>query len=383
MSLLDRTLPEPNFVDRDADAITRDLVRLYEELTGLTLYPAQAERLLVNVIAYRDKLMREAIQDAAKLNLVRYSRAPILDYLGENIGVPRLSAAPALCTLRFTFASAPLVNTAIAAGTAVAAGGGGAATTLIFATTNAATVPAGSLSYDVPATCQTVGAKGNGFVAGQVNKLQSATPGLQVTNVANTNTTSAGADAENDDRLKQRIVLAPEQFSNAGSIEAYKFFSLGANPDIIDVEVISPTPGEVAIYPLMRNGGSYGLPSAAVLGQVLAACNGERVRPLCDTVTSNTPVTRPFALTVQLTLYSGADVAIAQDLATKAANAYLARVTSKLGVDVVPSQIESAMDVYGVYRVAVVSPAAPLVLEKNEWPQCTAVTITVVGEVQG
>lgn len=382
MSLLDRTLPEPNFVGRDADAITRDLVRQYEELTGLTLYPAQAERLLVNVIAYRDKLMREAIQDAAKLNLVRYSRAPILDYLGENIGVPRLSAAPALCTLRFTFSAAPLVNTAIAAGTVVAAGGGGAATTLIFATTNAATVPAGSLTYDVPATCQVVGAKGNGFVAGQVNKLQSpltATPGLLVESVANTNTTSAGADAENDDRLKQRIVLAPEQFSNAGSIEAYKFFSLGANADIIDVEVISPVPGEVAIYPLMRSG----LPSAAVLGQVLAACNGERVRPLCDTVTSNMPVTRPFALTVQLTLYSGADVAIAQDLATKAANAYLARVASKLGVDVVPSQIESAMDVYGVYRVAVVSPAAPLVLEKNEWPQCTAVTITVVGEVQG
>jgi phage-related baseplate assembly protein len=379
MSLLDRTLPEPNFVDRDADAITRDLVRLYEELTGLTLYPAQAERLLVNVIAYRDKLMREAIQDAAKLNLVRYSRAPILDYLGENIGVPRLNAAPALCTLRFTFASAPLTNTAIAAGTAVAAGGGGAATTLIFATTNAATVPAGSLTYDVPATCQTVGAKGNGFVAGQINKLQSATPGLLVESVANANTTSAGADAENDDSLKQRIVLAPEQFSNAGSIEAYKFFSLGANADIIDVEVISPMPGEVAIYPLMRTG----LPSAAVLGQVLAACNGERVRPLCDMVTSNMPVTRPFALTVQLTLYSGADVAIAQDLAIKAANAYLARVTSKLGVDVVPSQIESAMDVYGVYRVAVVSPAAPLVLEKNEWPQCTAVMITVVGEVQG
>lgn len=379
MSLLDRTLPEPNFVDRDAEVITRNLVRQYEELTGLTLYPAQAERLLVNVIAYRDKLMREAIQDAAKLNLVRYSRAPILDYLGENIGVPRLGAAPALCTLRFTFSSAPLVNTAIAAGTAVAAGGGGTATTMIFATTSAATVPAGSLTYDVPATCLTVGAKGNGFVAGQINKLQSATPGLLVESVANTNTTSAGADAENDDRLKQRIVLAPEQFSNAGSIEAYKFFALGANADIIDVEVISPTPGEVAIYPLMRTG----LPSAAVLGQVLAACNGERVRPLCDTVTSNTPVVRPFALTVQLTLYSGADVAIAQDLATKAANAYLARVTSKLGVDVVPSQIESAMDVYGVYRVAVVSPAAPLVLEKNEWPQCTAVTITVVGEVQG
>ncbi|MDO8771917.1 MAG: baseplate J/gp47 family protein [Burkholderiaceae bacterium] len=379
MSMLDRTLPEPNFVDRDAEAVTRDLVRMYEELTGLTLYPAQAERLMVNVIAYRDKLMREAIQDAAKLNLVRFSRAPILDYLGENIGVPRLEAAPALCTLRFTFTNPPLVNTSLPAGTAVSAAGGGAGGNLIFATTSPATVPAGSLTYDVVATCTTTGTAGNGYVAGQINKLVAAVPGLTVDTVENTNTTSAGADDEDDERLKQRIVLAPEQFSNAGSIEAYKFFSLGANANITDVAVVSPTPGEVAIYPLMRDG----LPSLAVLDQVLAACNGERVRPLCDTVTANTPVARPFALNVQLTMYSGADQGTARDLATKAANAYLARITSKLGIDVVPSQIESAMDVYGVYRVAVVSPAAPLVLEKTEWPQCTGVTITVVGEVQG
>lgn len=377
MSILDRTLPDPHFVDRDAEQITRDLVAMYEELTGRTLYPAQAERLMVNVIAYRDKLMREAIQDAGKLSLVRFSRAPILDMLGENIGVARLDASPALCTLRFTLATPPTVNTALAAGTQVAAGGGSGAVT--FMTSHAVTVPAGSAYYDVAAQCTVPGAAANGFVIGQVNKLLSATPGLLVSSVSNVTSTSAGADIEDDARLKQRIVLAPEQFSTCGSVEAYKFFSLGANAEIIEVAVVSPEPGLVNIHPLVRTG----LPSDAVLGQVLAACNGETVRPLCDTVAALEPVVVPFALTVQLTLYSGADVAVANNAANDAATAYLARVTGRLGVDVVPSQIESALDVYGVYRVAVVSPAAPIVLAPHEWPQCTGVTVTVVGEVQG
>lgn len=103
MSLLERQLPEPNFVSRDTEAITREMIAQYESLTGKTLYPAQVERILIDVIAYRESLVRQSIQDAGKLNLVRYSRAPVLDYLGENVGVPRLQAIAASTTLRFVW----------------------------------------------------------------------------------------------------------------------------------------------------------------------------------------------------------------------------------------------------------------------------------------
>lgn len=39
MSLLDRLLPDPDFVTRDPEALTRELVAHYESLTGKTLYP--------------------------------------------------------------------------------------------------------------------------------------------------------------------------------------------------------------------------------------------------------------------------------------------------------------------------------------------------------
>lgn len=380
MTLLDRTLAEPSFIGRDAEAITRDLVAMYQELTGLTLYPAQAERLMVNVVAYREKLIREGIQDAAKLNLVRYSRGVILDLLGENIGVARLDAAPAECTLRFVFDPAPMVGTVLPAGTAVTTGGSAAGSPLVFTTAADVLVPAGATVVNARAICQTAGTLGNGFLPGQVGRLYGAQPvGLRVASVSNTDTTSAGAELESDEHLRERIVLAPEQFSNCGSREAYKFFALGANAGITSVAITSPEPGLVHIYPLMMDG----LPSAAVLAQVLAACNGETRRPLCDTVAALAPVVRPFVLQVDLTLYAGADAATAKVRAHAAATAYIQRVQASLGVDVVPSQIASALDVYGVYRVSVVEPADVLVLEPHEWPQVTGVLVSVVGDAEG
>ena len=69
--------------------------------------------------------------------------------------------------------------------------------------------------------------------------------------------------------------------------------------------------------------------------------------------------------------------------AQKAATAYVQRIQARMGVDVVPSQIAADLDVYGVYRVNVVSPAAVMVLAPNEWPQVTALTVSVVGDAEG
>ena len=162
MSLLDRQLPEPEFVTRDAEAITREAVALYESLTGKTLYPAQVERILIDVIAYRESLTRQAIQDAGKLNLVRYSRAPVLDYLGENVGVPRLGAIAATTMLKFVFDPRPALAAVLPAG-AIAEGGD-----VAFATDADVVVAAAAESVEVSATCTTAGAIGNGFVAGQI-----------------------------------------------------------------------------------------------------------------------------------------------------------------------------------------------------------------------
>lgn len=86
------TLPEPDFIARDPAAITAEIIAQYEQLSGKTLYPAQVERLLIDLLAYRETLIRIGIQEAAKQNLVAFAHAPMLDYLGQLVGVTRLPA---------------------------------------------------------------------------------------------------------------------------------------------------------------------------------------------------------------------------------------------------------------------------------------------------
>jgi len=85
-------LAEPNFIDRDADVITAELIDKYEELSGKPLYPAQADRLMLDVIAYREMLIRSSINEAAKQNLIAFAKGVMLDYLGDFFGVVRLES---------------------------------------------------------------------------------------------------------------------------------------------------------------------------------------------------------------------------------------------------------------------------------------------------
>ncbi|MFB2538800.1 baseplate J/gp47 family protein [Acinetobacter sp. c3-l95] len=83
-------LPEPNFIDRDANKITAEIIALYEKTAGKILYPAQADRVFIDVIAYREMLIRTAINEAGKQNLLAFANGVMLDYLGDFFGVIRL-----------------------------------------------------------------------------------------------------------------------------------------------------------------------------------------------------------------------------------------------------------------------------------------------------
>jgi hypothetical protein len=97
----------PKFVSDDSQEVTQELIDAWEAMTGKTLYPAQIERLFIDLMAYRETLVRSEMNDVGRLSLPAFSRAPILDYLGELVGVTRLGAQSARTTVRLVFA-APL-----------------------------------------------------------------------------------------------------------------------------------------------------------------------------------------------------------------------------------------------------------------------------------
>lgn len=367
------SLIEPNFIERNPEKITQEWIALYEEKTGKKLQPAQIERILIDVGVYRENLLRIAIQEAAKQNLVNFATYPMLDYLGELVGVKRLEAKPAKTTIRFSLTETQSFNILIQTGTQIESKDG----KVIFKTLINSFIPAGSMSVDVQAECENLGTIGNGYLSGEINNLIS--PIGYIENSENISITGGGADEESDEALRQRIKSAPEQFSNAGSKGAYKFFATSSHPDIVDVAVLSPTPGVVKIYPLTKSGN----PSQAILDTVDEALNDDKIRPLTDNIIVESPQKVDFTITADITLYSFADSTSVLSQINLKINSYISDMKSKLGKDIVPSQIITIINsVYGVYKVVLISPIYTQLQDYN-WANCTATNINIAGYTNG
>jgi phage-related baseplate assembly protein len=371
------TLPEPDFIDRDGTVVTSDMVTQYETIAGKALYPAQPERVMVDVIAYRESLLRIAIQGAAEQNLLAFAKPPVLDYLGELVGVTRLAAAPAMCTICFTLSAVLTTDLGIPAGTRV----GSSDNTQVFDTTANAVISAGTFSVSVAAQAETAGSAGNGFVAGQINQLLSTISDIAASSIsaANTDTSASGLDAELDDHLRERIFLAPEGFAAAGPAGAYRFWAMSAHADIIDAAVLSPTPGLVAVFPLTASG----VISQELLDLVLATLDENTRRPITDQVVVLAPSPMPYSIQADVTLLSSADADTVLALVQTQLSTYAANLQAQLASEVIPAQIVNlVMNCAGVNNVVLQSPQFTA-LNANQFASATAITVTLAGWSNG
>lgn len=367
-----RELPPPEFVKIDLSAVEADLIARYEARAGKTLYPAQIERLLINQITYAHGLALNGIQSAAEKLLVRHSEGVILDYLGELVRTPRLLATPARCKLRLSKREPSTPDVLVSAGTRISTVDGRVA----FVTDRDVLV--GATPALVDAVCVDDGVVGNGWVPGQV----SAFDGPASIQAINTTETAGGVDDETDERYKERIIMAPEAYSTAGSYGAYRYWAMSAHQSIVDVAVRGPTEGEenghVALYPLTEQG----LPSQPILALVEQAVSSETRRPLCDTVLVRPPVRVAYQIRAALTFFAHADRGDAMERASQALHAYVSQRQRTLGADQVPEQITGVLQVPGVYRTALMTPKLRE-LASHEWGDCTSVELVDGGQARG
>ncbi|SFA91425.1 Phage-related baseplate assembly protein [Cohnella sp. OV330] len=353
MQLID--LPEVEYVSEDVASTLNNMVTVMEGLLGRKLYPGDPVRLfLLGQAALQVQLMT-AINQTARLNLLRYARGPVLDNIGAFTETPRLSAAAASTTVRVTLSAAQPTAVTIPAGTRVSTASDPKA---YFATSTSATIAAGTLYVDVVAVNLTTGAAGNGYLPGQINQIVDPLP--FVLSIVNTMTSSGGADIESDDAYRERIHEAPESFSVAGPFGAYEYWAKTANPAIVDVSVTSPSAMQVLVVPLLAGGA---IPSQGVLDSVSAILSNSKVRPLTDQVTVAAPTTVGYNVTLTYYIKTG-DSAAASDIQA-AVNAtiagYVTWQKSKLGRDINPSELIRRVMMAGAYRVNVTSPVYTVV----------------------
>lgn len=188
--------------------------------------------------------------------------------------------------------------------------------------------------------------------------------------------TNTPAVMESDVELRRRIQLAPEGYSVAGPEGAYLFHALSADPDVLDVSAVSPTPGEVLVTLLSRSGD--GIPSSGLVERVAAALMDGNVRPLTDLVTVRAAEIMRYTVKAEIVTYAGPDAAVVLEEANRRLRAYVDE-SHRLGRDVPRSGLYASLHVEGVQRVNLIEPADDLFIANHQAAHCTAFDIVHVG----
>ena len=363
-------LSEILFASKDVIAVEREIINLYESLSGRTLARADPVRLFLETITLIIVQQRNIIDFTGKMNLLAYASGGYLEHIGAAFNVYRLEASPAVTTLEFTLSETQPVNIIIPSGTRITAGDN-----IYFAAAEDLTIESGNLTGQVKAQCTSPGVTGNGYLPGQLRRIVDVFPyEMQCVNITES---AGGTETESDENLRERIQLAPESFTTAGSFGAYKYFARSANSDIGDAAVTNPSPGVVNIYPLMRDGS---IPPEEVLNQVYEKCTADDLAPDTDLVQVLAPEEINYDLEVKYYIdkENSAQASYILSQVQAAIEEWVNWQHKKLGRDINPSELNYRIVQAGAKRCEIYSPSFR-VLSASETALCVSKSVIFGG----
>ena len=226
------------FVATDTSPLVSEMVAAYETITGVTVQPASPERLFILWVADVIVQLRTMVNYAANQNLPSRASGANLDALGELFyDSTRPGATPATCKMQ--------VNISEAQSSAILIPKGARFTdknyTLLWDNTEDVYVAAGETSAEITLVCETAGAVGNGYVAGQINTLVDISDVRYYDSCANTTATDGGAEAATAAEYYALLRASEDAYSVAGPMGAYEYWAKSVSTNIADVKAIRPT----------------------------------------------------------------------------------------------------------------------------------------------
>lgn len=363
-------LKDIEFASADKEEIQALLFTKYKEITGLTLARADPVRLFILFIVELLIILINIINYTGKQNLLKYAIDGHLDHIGAIVDVSRLPATAATTTCKITLSAIRDMETVIDAGTRISTDSG-----IYFATNTDLIIKAGDLSGTVKATCLNSGDAGNDYMPGEINIIVDRAP--YVDSIVNTTKSGGGSDTEADDEYRNRIHEAPESFSVAGPEGAYKFHTKSVNSSIADVGVFTPSPGVVAIYPLLEDGK---LPSDELLAAIKEYLSSDKVRPLTDNLKVVKPVVINYNINATYYINQDADASTVQANVADTVNQFVLWQKAALGRDINPSKLISMiMQVPGVKRIDVTLPVFTKVDDKTSVAVANSINVIMGG----
>ena len=347
--------PDISFIDNltQEDLLDKMLAWYMEkrkEITGkdITLGLADDRRLILQTGAYYIYQAFMLTDNAGKMGLLKYATGDFLENLGALKGVSRLQERGSTVTLRYSMETERTSTTGIPAHSRATAGDG-----VFFSTDEYVEIPAGELYVDVSATCEQTGKDTNAYGVGEITKMEVQVPFIDT--VTNITKAQNGRDVELDEDLRERIYLAPEAFTAAGSKGAYEYHVRTYDSSIEDVYIVSPEPRIVDIRVVLEGGE---LPQDEYIQGLTEYLQSDDIKMLTDEVHVMAPDVVNYDLNVKYYINESdrSRAETIQSQVSKAVSEYILWQSTKIGRDLNPDILIKFMTTAGAKRVEVAAP---------------------------
>ena len=336
------------------DEIYREMLACFGEETGLepregTDLSARMYALAAQVYALyvqADWVTRQAFPQTAE--------GEYLDYHAQLRSLERKPALPAQGTVRFTAGEAAQSDRPISEGTVCMTAG-----LVRFATTQAAVLPAGELTVDVPVQALEPGTAGN--VSAQTVVSMAVAP-MGIASCTNPQAFAGGADGEGDEELRARILDTFRRLPNGANAAFYEQGALSF--DQVAAAAVIPKPRGLGSVDVIVST-LAGTPGEELLEQLQDYFEQRREIAVDVQVKAPTPVTVNVA--VQVKAKGGWDKTQVLDQVEEALEGWFDG--KLLGQDVLLARLGSLIyGCDGVENYAVSAPAADLAVDADELP---------------
>ena len=336
------------------DEIYREMLACFGEETGLepregTDLSARMYALAAQVYALyvqADWVTRQAFPQTAE--------GEYLDYHAQLRSLERKPALPAQGTVRFTAGEAAQSDRSIPQGTVCMTAG-----LVRFATTQAAVLPAGELTVDVPVQALEPGTAGN--VSAQTVVSMAVAP-MGIASCTNPQAFAGGADGEGDEELRARVLDTFRRLPNGANAAFYEQGALSF--DQVAAAAVIPKPRGLGSVDVIVST-LAGTPGEELLEQLQDYFEQRREIAVDVQVKAPTPVTVNVA--VQVKAKGGWDKTQVLDQVEETLESWFDG--KLLGQDVLLARLGSLIyGCDGVENYAVSAPAADLAVDADELP---------------
>lgn len=366
MSELFDSIPDISFIDNMtpedlSDQLILSFTEKYEEVTGkpITLKTNDPTRLLLQALSLPIYQSLQKIDNAGKMNLLKYAYGDYLDNIALFKKIKRQEAIPSTVDIEFTLSDVRSENITIPAGTNVTTGN----YDVYWETDQDTIISPGELSKVVTMTCTEPGVLSNGYEVGTINELVNTIP--YIDSVKNVTVSSGGQDIESDDRLRERVYLAPSAYSSAGSKAAYTYHIKTFNPAITDVVISNDetNPGIVDIVFMVGNR----IPTEDEMSSLQEYLQNSDIRPLTDYIRVSAPTTKLFNVDVKYYIDTDNKAKENEIKANieSAIDEYILTQTSKLGSRINPNLLTQLAMNAGASRIEINEPTSLVIGKKN------------------